>query len=288
MISGFLTPGSICNYHCDADGRFEIPVLPGAGILAFRADDPSEFPTGVGAAGIDGPRKQNGTEFSTAPYDCQVEFFHLLTPLNPQPGTDSLALDLTLRSPAIVSGRVRGPDGKPLGDYTLFDESSFLGKGGRWSHRSGATFETKVYSPTDHHRLMFHQLSSNLVGFREFTGEPSGPLDITLEPGATLKGRVVDDDGQPLADVSLVIATSETVAHDNRAAESREAAAAGRLIDQSQIRTDKAGRFELRGVIPGVAYLQAVFPEARSSATSWPRPARRKSSAICESAPQSR
>ena len=90
VISGFLLAGSICNYHCDADGRFEIPVLPGAGILAFRADDPSEFPTGVGAAGIDGPRKQNGTEFSTAPYDCQVEFFHLLTPLNPQPGTDSL------------------------------------------------------------------------------------------------------------------------------------------------------------------------------------------------------
>ena len=68
---------------------------------------------------------------------------------------------------------------------------------------------------------MFHQLSS-LVGFREFTGEPSGPLDITLEPVATLKGRVVDDDGQPLADVSLVIATSETVVRDNGAAESRD------------------------------------------------------------------
>jgi beta-lactamase regulating signal transducer with metallopeptidase domain/protocatechuate 3,4-dioxygenase beta subunit len=261
-ISGFMVPRSICNYRCDADGRFELPVLPGPGILAFRADRGSQFPEAVGAAEIHGPKGQDGAEFSTAPYDCQVEFFHLLTPLNPQPGTDSLALDLTVRSPAIVTGTVRGPEGKPLSHYSLSNKSSFLEEASRWGRQkgarfeiNGARFEIEVYSPTDHHRLMFYHQSRNLVGFHEFTGEPSGPLEITLQPGATLKGRLVDDGGQPLEEVSLVISARQAMARENRAAESRAAAAAtGPRLDQSQITTDNDGRFELRGVVPGLAY----------------------------------
>ncbi|HEX4070775.1 MAG TPA: carboxypeptidase regulatory-like domain-containing protein, partial [Planctomycetaceae bacterium] len=172
-----------------------------------------------------------------------------------------MALDLTLRSPATVTGTVRGPDGKPLVGYSLSDKSSFFEEASRRSRQTvarfeinGATFEIKVFSPTDRHRLMFYHRSRNLVGYREFIGEPSGPLDITLEPAATLKGRLVDDGGQPLGDVSLVIAARQAVASENRSTESKEAVAAGPQLDQSQITTDKDGRFELRRVLPGLAY----------------------------------
>ncbi|HEX4070776.1 MAG TPA: carboxypeptidase-like regulatory domain-containing protein, partial [Planctomycetaceae bacterium] len=64
-ISGFIVPRSICNYRCDADGRFELPVLPGPGFLAFRADRGSEFPEGIGAADIHGPKGQNSAQLRT-------------------------------------------------------------------------------------------------------------------------------------------------------------------------------------------------------------------------------
>jgi beta-lactamase regulating signal transducer with metallopeptidase domain/protocatechuate 3,4-dioxygenase beta subunit len=249
-ISGFVAFRSILHYRCDADGRFEIPVLPGPGILTFRADALAQLPTGIGAAGIDGPKRRG--DFSTAPYPCRADGYHLLTPLNPQPGTDSLALDLTIRSPAIVTGTVRAPDGKPLGDYTLFEERSFLGEEGRWRHQSDATFETKVYSPNDHYRLMFYQPLRNLVGFYEFTGEPAGKLEVKLQPGATIKGRVVDDAGRPLESVSLVVASQKRVVSDNGAIDARDAA--NRQVARVQITSDKEGRFELRGVVPGLEY----------------------------------
>ena len=257
--SGFLRGRAILHYRCDADGRFEIPVLPGPGILAFRADSLAQLPTGIGAASIDCARMVGG-EFSTAPYLCGPGWFHLLTPLNPQPGTDSLALDLKVHSPATVTGTVRGPDGKLLSHYSLSDKSSFLEEARRWGRQKGAiseingeTFKLNVYSPGDHQRLVFYQHSRNLGGFLEFTGELGGPLDITLQPCATLQGRLVDDGGEPLGDVSLVVTASGAVADGNHAADSREAAA-GSQLDQSQITTDKDGRFELRRVIPGLEY----------------------------------
>ena len=47
----------------DETGVFEIPVLPGPGILAFRASDYRAFPFGVGADRIDGPK--DGTPGAT-------------------------------------------------------------------------------------------------------------------------------------------------------------------------------------------------------------------------------
>ncbi len=43
-------------FQFDKTGVFEIPVLPGPGILAFRASDYHAFPFGVGADRIDGPK----------------------------------------------------------------------------------------------------------------------------------------------------------------------------------------------------------------------------------------
>ena len=141
-ISGFIVSQSICHYRCAADGRFELPVLPGPGILAFRADRGSRISRGNRRRRHPRAKRAEWGEFSTAPYDCGVEFFHLLTPLNPQPGTDSLALDLTVRSPATVTGTVRGPDGKPLSHYSLSDKSSFLEEASRWGRQKGAILKS--------------------------------------------------------------------------------------------------------------------------------------------------
>ncbi len=306
-ISGFIVSQSICNYRCAADGRFELPVLPGPGILAFRADRGSQFPEAIGAADIHGPKGQNGGEFSTAPYDCGVEFFHLLTPLNPQPGTDSLALDLTVRSPATVTGTVRGPDGKPLSHYSLSDKSSFLEEASRWGRQegaiseiNGATFKLNVYSPADHQRLVFYQHSRNLGSFLEFTGEPAAPLDITLQPCATLQGRVVDDGGQPLEEVSLVISAHRPlharIAPPKAEKPRRRRARSSIKVRSRPIKTDGsscAEWFPVSRIQPSRkarSHLAraAGYRAARSSATSWPGPGKRKTSEICRSLPKSR
>ena len=254
-------PGNLLDLRnpTDENGVFEIAVLPGPGIVAFRADRQDEFPLGQGADRINGGKweeTRGTTMFETAPMECGSEFYNLLTPVAPAPGTESLELNLTLRSIVTVAGKVLSPEGKTLRDYSMFDDCSLFddyriaaSKRG-WHRERDESFEVKVYSPTDRHRLMFFQRALNLAGYYELTGEPAGRLEITLQAAGTIVGRLVDGHGKPLPDVALVIATHNGHAKDVRAASDANTNA----IDQKQISTDEQGRFAVRGVIPGLSY----------------------------------
>ena len=106
----------------------------------------------------------------------------------------------------MVTVKVLSPDGKPLSDYSIFDDHVPLGdRGASWRWASDGTFEVSVYSPTDRHRLLIYQRKLNLAGYYELTGEPAGPLEIKLQPAAKFVGRLVDSDGKPLPAVAIAI-----------------------------------------------------------------------------------
>jgi hypothetical protein len=253
-------------YRTNENGVFEIPVLPGQGILAFRADDFRAFRQGVGADRIDGPKQQmlSSTSFIAAPSFCMAEQYHLLTPLDPQPGAGVLTLGLTLRSGVTVKGKVLAADGKPLSDYCIFGATRFMS----WSRNQGETFAVEGYDPTEHRRLMFYQPGRNLVGLYDLTGEPPAELEIKLHPGATIAGRIVDAGGRPLENMSIEDAPLPTKSPDNRAPDNRaDETPRGILLNKylqeqiegEQFATDKQGRFKLRGIIPGLKYSGTIF-----------------------------
>jgi beta-lactamase regulating signal transducer with metallopeptidase domain/protocatechuate 3,4-dioxygenase beta subunit len=258
-LAGVVNPprqGNLLNtgIRSDENGVFEIAALPGPGIVTFRADRQDEFPWGQGADRVHGATvtADDGPYdfvFSTAPMECKSGFYHVLTPVDPAPGAESLALDLKLRSIVTVTAKVLSPDGKALSDYSIFDDHVPLGeRGASWRWASDGTFEVIVYSPTDRHRLLIYQRKLDLAGFCELTGEPAGPLEIKLQPAGTIVGRLVDRQAKPLPKVAIVISSRTGPTKHSGAGSDTNA------IDQKQISTDEQGRFQVHGVIPGLSY----------------------------------
>ncbi len=193
-------------FPADADGRFEIPVLPGQGILGFRTG--TNFPRGVGADQIDcaqvgGGRGGNAIAFRTAPTICTAFAYNLVVPLNPQSADTELAVNLKLRSTGTdvdVPGRVLSPDGRPLRDYLV----SGARKGVVWAQNPGERFTIMGYDPAATRRLFVYHPGDNLAGHYDLKGEPPQQLEITLQPAGTLVGRVLEPDGTPWAHTTIL------------------------------------------------------------------------------------
>ena len=255
------------HYRSNEDGRFEIPALPGKGILAFTADDHEDFPRGSGADRIDVPLADvEGARFifKTEPYYCLADNFHVLTSIDPEPGTAELTIALTLKSGVTVPGRVLAPDGQALRDYCV------LGGGyGGWDSHNREAFEIKAYFAHEGRRLAFFHPGHNLVGQHDLIGEPPEKLDVTLEPGATLVGRVVDADGLPLENATIDDApriVREMDGHSALRDHRRGMLPPG--LDGRPVLTDAQGRFELKGIIPGLKYSAEVSAPMQQSGTT--------------------
>jgi protocatechuate 3,4-dioxygenase beta subunit len=228
----------------DEDGRFKIPALPGKGIIAFSSDDWTAYPVGVGADEIDAPKLQDSSTliFDTKPSSCVTRSFHALAAIDPQPDMSELTVDFSLVAGASVSGSVVDSKGNPIHDYYVrgqFDQSG-------WTKVKGETFEVKHYFVSERRRLMFFEPTRNLVGLYHLTGEPPETLRITLQPGGTIKGRIVDEAGLPIANLEF----------DNHQFAIKNEHYGDLLTwrDRKLLKTDQDGRFVFPGIIPGLKY----------------------------------
>jgi len=233
-------------FTMDAEGRFELPILPGQGFLAFRAGP--DFPSGAGADAIDCPTNSdpgNSKVFLTAPDWCIASAFSLLTPLNPKPEEKELTVDVTLRSMLNIPGRVLDPEGKPLADY-LIDGARRMTV---WLKNEGEAFTVQGYSPEEKRWVMAWHPELNLVGYSVLTGEPPEKVEIKLRPAATLTGRVLDADGLPLKNAQILgraIEPGVEIGTPRNALPLEDG--------RRQPHTDEDGRFRLRGIVPGLKY----------------------------------
>jgi protocatechuate 3,4-dioxygenase beta subunit len=264
---GFARAHLRYHYWSSHEGLYEIPVLPGKGILAFTASDHQQFPRGAGADRIDAPSAvEKGSEliFRTQPSACIADNHHLLTALDPLPGTAELTIDLTLTSGVNIPGRVLAPDGQALGNYCILGDVY-----GGWNSNKSEAFEIKAYLPQEGRRLAFYHPGRNLVGQHDLNGEPPQKLEITLGPGATLVGRVLDADGTPLENAEIHDASLPDREMDrNLAAKDRQRGMLPPDADGRPARTDAQGRFELRGIIPGLRYSAQVSAATRENGTT--------------------
>ncbi len=234
-------------FQADADGRFEVPVLPGPGILAFGAG--SEFPKGVGADRIDCPRYNAGGDsvvFKTVPTMCIASAHNFLVPVNPAADDSELAVDLDLHSGVDIPGLVLDPDGRLLGDFVVAGAR----RGVQWDRNAGESFTVRGYFPTEKRRLCVYHDGRNLAGFRDLTGNPPEKVEITLQPAATLTGRALNADGEPLENVEI-FGNAPALRGAEGNLSDRDV---GRGILLQRTATDAKGRFELKGIIPGLKY----------------------------------
>jgi beta-lactamase regulating signal transducer with metallopeptidase domain/protocatechuate 3,4-dioxygenase beta subunit len=253
------SPGfELSDEHYSAnDGRYEIPVLPGPGLLTFTAWPDEYFPRGVGADKIDGPKSvTNAVFFRTEPYLVTPGNCNLLTAINPAADASEINLDLSLTSGRSLNCRLRRADGQPLQEYYVYGRQAFAG----WDQgHSGETLHIHGYFPEIGRRVMVYHPEGNLVGWKDLTGEAPEDFEISLKPGGTLIGRVLDDDGSPLEGITIGSAWGEfTIADRYSPAVAKTWGELPASLEGRRTLTNKDGRFELPGAIPGLEYTAAA------------------------------
>src|SRR5262249_8754627 len=98
-------------------------------------------------------------------------------------------------------------------------------------------------------RLIFHHKGKNLgCLLKELPDRNSGPLTVKLQPCGSLSGRIVDEDGQPVAGFRLGVWDRQLFG------------------GEAKVITDKEGRFRADGLAPGVDYLIGRVAHAKLGA----------------------
>jgi hypothetical protein len=116
---GDLQPNGVwlddTNWHgTKADGTYRTVVLPGPGLITVRSTY-DRYRMGVGVDRIKGNGVEGGFELiRTRPFLLHRGNYHVLVPINPEPGAESITCDVELGPGRTLKGIVIGPDGQPL------------------------------------------------------------------------------------------------------------------------------------------------------------------------------
>jgi hypothetical protein len=238
----------------DKDGKFRILAAADRGLLAASAtgEEAKHYRIGVGADQIkdEGPR-EGGVLFvpTLPPTGLAADYFNTLVEVKPQKGATSMHCDVELDPGRTVTVQVRGPDGKPLDGIRAYGQSagdfpttSSFESFNNWSQKPLASeFTLYALEPGKRRTLVLEHPQKNLTGRSEIKGDERGPVVVTLQPAAAAVGRLVDDNGRPLAGAEISVRfrlAKDAPGHEH----------------SRKVRTDKEGKFRIDGLIPGTSY----------------------------------
>jgi protocatechuate 3,4-dioxygenase beta subunit len=232
-----------------ADGTYALPVMPGPGVMLVASPKRDAYmPAWVS-------NKERKAFFKTPLADSYtwegffpealggasrgmfgVRYYHAVVLLEPGEKEESLVRDVALERGQQRKGRVVGPDGKPLTGVTV----GGLTQWGPEESLTGDEFTVRCINPKAPARsLTFRHKGKNVGSFvKELPAEKGGPLVVKLQPCGSISGRIVDKDGQPRAECRCTFSPSDR---------------------SLEFTTDKKGRFQVEGLVPGRAYTVFEF-----------------------------
>jgi RNA polymerase sigma factor (sigma-70 family) len=233
----------------DKEGKFRILVAAERGMLGATAtgEESDHYRAGVGADKLKGGEAKEqpggGNVFVNPPRGPSVDSFDTLVEVKPEEGAPSVRCDVDLDPGRTLTVQVRGPGGKPLDGARVHGQSARFSYDG-WSRDPRAS-EFTVYGlePGRKRRLLLDHPKKNLAARYEVKGDEPGPVVITLKPAASAVGRLVDDDGRPLANAEILV----------RFRPSKDTPYQGYYHSRS-FRTDAQGKFRIDGLIAGESY----------------------------------
>ncbi|HYO12902.1 MAG TPA: carboxypeptidase regulatory-like domain-containing protein [Thermoanaerobaculia bacterium] len=206
----------------DATGRFEIGRLP-AGRFDLMAQAEGFAPMVVPGVAVEGKAA------------ARVDLGTVVLP--PGMKVEGTVVDPQGQPLEGVRVAVQPTDFLSMRTFSLREEPSKTGPDGRFAIsglREGQRIDIKAWR------------EGYLQGAAVALDIPApGPVRIVLEPGARVAGRVVTEDGKPIANVGVYASGEEG------------GLGMGRLR-RGAARTDETGRFELDGLEPGKLVLRAV------------------------------
>jgi RNA polymerase sigma factor (sigma-70 family) len=216
------------------DGSYRVIGIPGPGIVAVWAVDnylrANERDDG------DGTKE---TSLNTAPYAIFPSLGHhsALARIEPTKGTDPARRDVTLDPGWTFTGKVIGPDDKPLAGARGFG----IVRSPPWDQENMKSNEFTVsgFNPRMPRDVFFQHTEKGLVGVVQPPKENGGSVTVRMVPGATVAGRLIDATNQPRAGVEL-----EVLFHPKNGP-------GWNSYYPHRIQTDRQGRFRIDLLLPG-------------------------------------
>ncbi len=229
------------------DGRFRVAALPGRGIVTFTARDWGKYGVvGLGSEKIAGAiEKFGGIVFETETF-IGPRSATAMAEVNPPKDADSVHLDFSIDGGSTVAGHITDGAGKPVLGTSYYDEGP-LSTG--WAAAKGDSFEIRSYMPDRSRRVVFFEPKQNLAGVFLLKGVPPKSLVVQLKRAGTVRGRLVDASGSPMANKVLV---RRTVLEPEQMKSPPDAWPLP--LAPVNTTTGPDGRFEIPGLVPGKKY----------------------------------
>ncbi len=250
-LSGAIR-GRVNPYNLSQDGSFRRVGLPGRGLIAVRVVGEGRYRFGMGAEEIEGGTPMSGFKlFRTSPSHCSSRGYNALVEINPTEDQERIECNVALVSGTAITGEVLDLDGTPLVGALVRGVDGF----GGWAREplAGSEFQAVGYDPAEPRHMFFLQKERRLAGSLTIRGEQPGELAVTLQPWATISGRVIDAQGKPQSGLQI-----QGGSGPNQDPVTGEPVAGplpthGKTGPQ-RIYTADDGTFKIEGLVPGAQY----------------------------------
>jgi protocatechuate 3,4-dioxygenase beta subunit len=155
----------------------------------------------------------------------------------------SLTCDIQVDPGRTATGTVLGPDGKPLSGVMV------LGLTAVWPRPTtlkSAAFTVHALDAHETREVFFVHRERKLAARVTVRSDGKDAVTVRLEPWGTLTGRILDEEGQPLAGVDLYLAFPHSTIF--------RPVTWWVPYQGEVVRTDREGRFEAQGLTPGATF----------------------------------
>jgi RNA polymerase sigma factor (sigma-70 family) len=247
----------------NVDGRFRLVTIPGPGVLVAQVHGTRETSNGVRLHPYPVVRYKLAefdaeTRKRVNPTDIRLQFANACKVLDLKEGGDAVSCDLVVDPGKTLTVKVQDPDGKPLAGAIASGVTVMPLGAVSLRDADCPVYALDLERPRQ--LILLHQ-ERELAAVVTLHGDEKAPLAVRLGRTATIQGRLLDQDGQPISGANVAALYAGQVGND-----------LGRELRRRYglPQTDNKGRFRLTGIVPGLKFdlgfakgRQRLKPETR-------------------------
>lgn len=225
-------------FPTDAQGRFRAVGLPGGGILAVQVKEPGYLT----ARPLD--EKTAGNVLHAANFQYYMTPYHALVTLDVPDGEATSIPDIALTAGREQHIQIVAPDGKPVtGARILCLQVGLLRQSLTGEIIADAEWSFANAHPGKAESIIISHAGRSLGAIIELKGDEPDPVRVVLQTCGTVTGRLVDEDGKPRPGMRLRLGQRFRSAGQWTGTERMDG-----------LTTDRAGRFRIATLVPGLHY----------------------------------